>query len=335
MTEDKGMDEQEFAEETDEQQISTATASRARNRTVMLTPEMTGQVRALLHQDPSAHPGETPADPLEDFLPPLVDWDSPHSEPRFEAEEDGVFDAQPIDEEEASPFEEPPLAEPQGSFDPLTMVAPPVRHEPAATVPTRTQAAPPKAQPQPQPQPRQAVAARPSQPSFTVNARSAAPVSASAARTPSATPGRAPQVTANVGAGARPAAVPRTGKTPVVGFLVSFDADQNGEVFEIRTGRWLITSRPTDHGEYILINDETISPLHAIFRATKDGTLQVLDQLSEHGTGVLRVGEEEEIDVAGGLQNVAHGDVVRFGERRFMVCTIPSMPTVEVEEEEE
>lgn len=109
----------------------------------------------------------------------------------------------------------------------------------------------------------------------------------------------------------------------VVGFLISFDKNKFGDVFEIRAGRWLITSRPTDHGEFILIDDETISPLHAIVRATKEGRIQVLDQLSEFGTGVIRYNESTEQEVSGTMVNVDHGDVLRLGDRRFVVVTIP------------
>jgi hypothetical protein len=108
----------------------------------------------------------------------------------------------------------------------------------------------------------------------------------------------------------------------IVGFLICYDENEFGEVFEIRAGRKLITSRPTDHGEYLLIDDETVSPLHAILRATKEGKVQVLDQLSEYGTGVIRKGQDEEIEVSGGLEEIFDGDVVRFGEREFQVCMI-------------
>jgi hypothetical protein len=105
--------------------------------------------------------------------------------------------------------------------------------------------------------------------------------------------------------------------------MVSFDEDSNGEIFEIRAGRWLVTSKPTDHGDFILINDESISPLHAIIRATAEGKVQVLDQLSEYGTGLFRAGTEEEEEIAGTMAAVSHGDIVRFGKRHFTVCMVP------------
>lgn len=109
----------------------------------------------------------------------------------------------------------------------------------------------------------------------------------------------------------------------IVGFMISFDNQQSGEVFEIRSGRWLVTSRPTNHGEFILINDSSISPLHAIVRATANGVVQVLDQLSEYGTTVVKAGTSEEIEISGTMIALEHGDVIRFGERKFIVCLVP------------
>jgi pSer/pThr/pTyr-binding forkhead associated (FHA) protein len=110
----------------------------------------------------------------------------------------------------------------------------------------------------------------------------------------------------------------------LIGFLISYDNETQGEVFEIRTGRWLLTSRPSGQGDAILVEDESISPLHAILRGTNEGTVQVLDQLSEFGTGVIRAGSDKEEEVLSSLATLAHGDVVRFGKRHFVVCLIPS-----------
>ena len=65
--------------------------------------------------------------------------------------------------------------------------------------------------------------------------------------------------------------------------------------------------------------------LHAIIRATKEGKVEVLDQLSEYGTGITRMGQPAEIEVAGSRMQIQHGDVLRFGERRFVVCLIPAV----------
>ncbi|MCB0358610.1 MAG: FHA domain-containing protein, partial [Bdellovibrionales bacterium] len=135
----------------------------------------------------------------------------------------------------------------------------------------------------------------------------------------------APRVSVRV-PGATSPVVSSSPRSRVVGFLISYDADENGEVFELRAGRWLLTSRPTDHGDYILVDDESISPLHAIIRATKEGVIQVLDQLSEFGSAVTKAGSSDEEEITGSMVKVAHGDCIRFGERRFIVCLIPGEP---------
>ena len=108
---------------------------------------------------------------------------------------------------------------------------------------------------------------------------------------------------------------------------MSFDLSEYGDVMELRAGRWLVTSRPTGHGDFLLIDDDSVSPLHAIIRITSEGKIQLLDQLSEFGTGVLRVGEEEEEEVSGAMVEVAHGDELRFGKRHFLLCKLPAVRT--------
>lgn len=113
-------------------------------------------------------------------------------------------------------------------------------------------------------------------------------------------------------------------KKKLVGFLVDYQDDPNGEIVELRAGRWLVTSRSSDQGDCILINHQTVSPLHAILRVSDKGTIQVLDQLSEFGTGITREGSVEEEEIAGTMANVSHGDKIRFGEKTYIVCLVPA-----------
>jgi len=202
-------------------------SSRARNKTVMLTPELTGQVRALL----GGEGGKKPHDPLADILPPASgsgsadSWHSPGA---------GATEKNPT-----GPMQSPATG----------------------ALPRGGQA---------------------------IQARAAA-------------------------------------SSKIIGFLVSFDTSEFGEVFEIRVGRWLVSSRGTEHGDSILIADDSISPLHAILRATEDGKVQILDQLSEFGTGVQSAGSVEEKEVTGSMVDVGHGDKVRFGKRHFVVCVVPEL----------
>ncbi len=166
-------------------------------------------------------------------------------------------------------------------------------------------------------------AAKPAQPSFSVNRNAA--VSSNVAPRPAANTGtRAPRSAGETSGRHSPVNISGE-KTKVMGFLVSFDKEAVGEIYEIRIGRWLITSRPTDHGDYLLVSDETVSPLHAILRATKEGKVQILDQLSEFGTGVTRAGQSEEVEITGSLETINHGDLVRFGQRHFVVCIVPQV----------
>lgn len=245
------------------------TSSRARNRTVMLTPEITGQVRSMLGGE-GADSGERP-DPLADLLPPLSgDFSARQQSPR------------PSEALAASTGEEE--RDPTGKFQ--------------TSIGNR------EANPEP-------VAV----PSFSVNSQAVAPAPAPAA------------------SGSR--VVSASPRSKIVGFLISFDADENGDVYEVRAGRWLLTSRPTDHGDYILIDDSTISPLHAIVRATGKGVVQVLDQLSEFGTGVTRSGETEEEEVTGAMAELSHGDQVRFGERHFIFCLVPEVSAADDDSKKE
>ena len=365
------------ADEPEEKKNSTSAASRARNRTVMLTPEMTGQVRALLYQDPEEEAAAAHSGGSADALPSL-DWSRPGQdvsvpEEEIEADSGDSFGGDiSADREkgrrsgstskidvsqfaEALDMRQEAKADSGSGFPNVAAPAapsgighvssnPPTSHglglggsipsgggglglglggigaSQGETRPARGGTS---------------SAINSLQPAFSVNSSTPAPAAptvrpgpaATAARPPAAGTGAPVAKAGSVIQAAKPAA------TKIVGFLVSMDKDKNGEVYEIRAGRWVLTSRPTDHGDYILINDESISPLHAIIRATKDGKIQVLDQLSEHGSGVISVGSDEEEDAAGSTVTVEHGDTVRFGARYFTVCMIPAIRHIATSEE--
>lgn len=320
MNDEKGSGANDFeaaSGESAEDKRKTTAASRARNRTVMLTPEMTGHVRALLQKDPDAAGKEAGhSDPLEDLLPPLNEWDNPPESAEYArgGKEHGGFEKAPAKfgreeperrGESAADWESPRYE--SGGFSAAPSGQDQTRHSPTAEHKMEADAD-----------------QHSRYPSFSVNRAAPARV---AAATPAANPQRAPRTPVEASGRYSPVSISGE-KTKIVAFLISFDKDKVGEVFEIRAGRWLVTSRPTDHGDYILIADDSISPLHAILRATKDGKVQVLDQLSEFGTGVYRSGSDQKIEIAGGLETVNHGDIVRFGERYFVVCIVPDASIV-------
>ena len=139
--------------------------------------------------------------------------------------------------------------------------------------------------------------------------------------------------TPSVGTASAPHLEPKEGvvwtkKTPVVGFLVSFDSNPNGDIYELRSGRLMISSEASGAAQnYLVVKDDSVSMNHAILRISANGDVQVLDQLSEYGTKIKRFGVEEEVELSGDKGNVEHGDIISFGKRHFHVCMI-SLPPV-------
>ncbi len=109
----------------------------------------------------------------------------------------------------------------------------------------------------------------------------------------------------------------------LVGFLVSFDRIEFGEAYELREGRSIVSSDvPSGGGRVILLKDESISSMHAIIKADDDGSVMVLDQLSDRGTFLTKSGGQETIQLEGERALLNHGDELKFGERTFKVCLI-------------
>lgn len=216
-----------------ENEFSGESSSRARNRTVMLTPEITGQVRARLAQEID------PATP------------SPMPPPR-----DGGFESVIGRGGFSPPVESRPKSEtrPESGYAQATSVVRP-------------------------------------------------PVTAS-----SPTP--------------RERGIVWTKETPVVGFMVSFDSNPNGDIFVLRSGRLMVTSDTNQMENCLIVDDPSVSPMHAILRITSAGEIQILDQLSEFGTHIRRFGSSVEEQLSGDKSSLEHGDVVKFGNRSFHLCVV-------------
>jgi hypothetical protein len=112
----------------------------------------------------------------------------------------------------------------------------------------------------------------------------------------------------------------------LVGFLVSYDYDPLGSYVELRKGRLLVSSDADTSGNCLVVAHETVSPMHAIMRIAEGGAVQVLDQLSEYGTRIVRGGggqdAGEELLLSGDKASIRNGDVLSFGERKFHVCLV-------------
>jgi hypothetical protein len=107
----------------------------------------------------------------------------------------------------------------------------------------------------------------------------------------------------------------------LIGFLVSFDSDRFGSYVELREGRLVISSEASPTENSLVINDSSVSPMHAIMRIAADGTVLILDQLSEHGTRIKRAGGTEEC-LMGDKSSLSQGDMVIFGECAYHVCIL-------------
>lgn len=260
MTNENDIRPEEFDDYPAEEEVETpkTLAPRARNKTVMLSSDVTGEIRGRF--------GVTPPELAHDSA---------------EAEDDGFVS--PLVQRAATGLSSRAAQLPEPELPP---VAPPV-------LPQRRVAPPPSTAYQ-------------------------VPSSRSlASPTPPAPPPVAPRAAAPTAEGVywlKPA--------PIAGFLVSFDKNPNGSAFELRSGRLIVSSEPAPNGNYLLIEDESVSPMHAILRISALGEIQVLDQLSEFGTKIKRLGSAEEEELSGDKSSLEHGDIIRFGERSFSVCLV-------------
>ncbi|MFO0417307.1 MAG: FHA domain-containing protein [Pseudomonadota bacterium] len=108
----------------------------------------------------------------------------------------------------------------------------------------------------------------------------------------------------------------------IVGFLVSYASDPLGQHVVLREGRLLISCENGSSDNCLVISHESVSPMHAIMRVAADGSILILDQLSEHGTRIRRAESGNEESLLGDKSYLRHGDVVIFGECEYHLCVL-------------
>lgn len=261
----------------DEDRSDSGKGSRARNRTVMLTPDITGEVRARLAQDMMRNEGVQETSEEDAFYSPITARS---------------------DEESSS-----------DSFRPIT----PARDE----NPAREELKP--AQPKFQHHREVLTEQKVVKPQAASSHTSEGALGVREGEMPLAT--RSPVASQSAAYRIRQGII-WSKLSPIMGFLVAYDADDNGEFFELRQGRLIITSEPPATGNFLVLDDESVSPMHAIVRLAHFGELQILDQLSELGTRIVRGDSGEEEVLSGEKGTVYHGDTLIFGEKKFSVCLI-------------
>jgi len=112
------------------------------------------------------------------------------------------------------------------------------------------------------------------------------------------------------------------GSNRLIGWLVSYGLDANGESFEIRAGRTMIGSRGNSGDRAIAITEETISAPHSALSASTRHTLTVQDIFSNHGSYISKAGSSSENKINGPVE-LEHGDWLRIGKNtRLQVCLI-------------
>lgn len=110
----------------------------------------------------------------------------------------------------------------------------------------------------------------------------------------------------------------------LVGFLISYAHDSMGGYIELREGRLLVSNGVHSTDSCLVIDHESVSSMHAIMRISADGTILILDQLSEHGTRIKRADSGKEDQLMGDKTSITHGDVVIFGECEYHLVVIGS-----------
>lgn len=291
------------------------TTQRARNRTVMLTPDVTGEVRSRLIGNPEP---QIKSDHMDDLPPSIVpedDWGSsvPQQASVPETEEDADDDAwlRPIESglethEDPEPENETPWSAKDTYSAPSEVSSLLSREEPQEV-------------PEIEDEPEEPLHEEPEYHAEPVPVPTHVPVMEE----------RSYGIPKKIDIEQREEEMSNATermhyktKTKLVGFLVTYDGDPLGSYVELRSGRIIVTSEAEGNGNFFVVKDDSVSPMHAIMRVTEKGEVQVLDQLSENGTRVICADSGEEIQLSGEKSNVSHGDVIVFGDRSYKISLV-------------
>lgn len=113
----------------------------------------------------------------------------------------------------------------------------------------------------------------------------------------------------------------------LVGFLVAIDGNQEQRYVELHEGRLLVSREENASENCLVLPHSSVSTMHAIMMISADGSILILDQLSEHGTVIKRAKGGADESLMGDKQTLFHGDVVVFGECAYNVCIIDTTVT--------
>ncbi len=107
----------------------------------------------------------------------------------------------------------------------------------------------------------------------------------------------------------------------LVGFLISFHKNPNGDFYELRAGKLIITNQPVSNINSLVITDDSISSMHALMKISEN-EITLFDQFSENGTSVKHMKDEEIKKISGDSEKILDKDLITFGNITFKVCLI-------------
>ncbi|HMO02428.1 MAG TPA: FHA domain-containing protein [Oligoflexia bacterium] len=108
----------------------------------------------------------------------------------------------------------------------------------------------------------------------------------------------------------------------LVGWLVSYQNNSQGDYYEIRTGRRIIGASQVADEKTIVIKENTISNLHAAINANLNNELIIQDLFSDYGTFVTKKGTSKEAKIEAPTK-LEHGDWIKLGDKaRYQICLI-------------
>lgn len=112
------------------------------------------------------------------------------------------------------------------------------------------------------------------------------------------------------------------GAERLVGWLVSYQLDEQGAAYEIRAGRSFLSSKSMQGDKIITVAEPSVCSPHLALSASAKHRVVIQDIFSKHGSYLTRSGSRDEKEISGPVE-VEHGDWIRVGERtRFQVCMI-------------
>ncbi|MEM4546908.1 MAG: FHA domain-containing protein [Nitrososphaerota archaeon] len=106
------------------------------------------------------------------------------------------------------------------------------------------------------------------------------------------------------------------------GFLICYHFNPEGDYFPLYEGRIIVTNEFDNKKDanYLIIADETVDSFHAIMRVS-EGKVMVLDQLSETGTKVIRL-DGQELNLNGDKAEIGYREKLKFGDVEFTVLLV-------------